>query len=173
MSAEEALRKLREADRGRCAPAAIEAAVLEAFRRREKGGRRWIWAAAAAALLLIGVGIFWIARPARHSTAAPVAVVQPLSMPAPPPPAPAAEVRTVAHRRARPHRTHHAAESSSVVSQFVAVPYAPPLPSDEIRIVRVRVEPAAFGIWAVSNESREADVVAGADGIVRAVRWVR
>ena len=68
---------------------------------------------------------------------------------------------------------HRSVESSPLMSQFIPVPYAPPLPSDEIRIVRVRVEPEAFGPWAPVNDVREADVVAGADGIVRAVRWVR
>jgi len=170
MSAEEALRKLREADAGRCAPSRVEAVVLDAFRHRPKRRLPYLWAAAAAAILIAVFGIFWMAHSAPHPVVprAPIAAVQPAPVPLQP-----AAVRAVAHHHQRPRRLRHAVESGSVVSQFVPVPYAPPLPSDEIRIMRVRVEPAAFGIWAVSNEVREADVVAGADGIVRAVRWVR
>jgi hypothetical protein len=171
MTPEEALQALRRADAGSSAPERVEAAVLDAFRSRPKRQFRYAWAAAAA-IALVAAGL-WLAHSTRRPapTQTQVAPAPTRELLSPPPPIP---VRAVAQHRPRPaRRMHRLVESSALVSQFIPVPYAPPLPSDEIRIVRVRVEPEALGPWAEANDIREADVVAGADGIVRAVRWVR
>lgn len=178
MSPEKALEALRRADADRAAPPRVEAAVLDAFRRRPKRTARWVWPVAIAAALLVSLTLYMTAprqrpEPAHARTA---------------PSRPAAlwggplgrgglsgrpsSVRTAARRR-NPQRSRRSAEIGSLASQFIPVPYAPPLPSDEIQIVRVRVQPEAFGLWPPISEAREADVVAGADGIVRAVRWIR
>ena len=169
MNPEEALQALRRADAGCSAPERVEAAVLDAFRSRPRGRFHYAWAAAAT-IAIAALGL-WLAHPARRHAPARVQVEPAPSIVRSSPPVP---VRAVAQHRQRPaRRMHRSVESSPLMSQFIPVPYAPPLPSDEIRIVRVRVEPEAFGPWAPVNDVREADVVAGADGIVRAVRWVR
>jgi hypothetical protein len=58
-------------------------------------------------------------------------------------------------------RTLYALTPPAERDGFVAVPYAPPFPTDEFEVVRVSLATGA-----------KADVVAGVDGIVRAVRWV-
>ena len=166
MNPEEALQALRRADAGCSAPGRVEAAVLDAFRSRPKRRFRYAWAAAAA--IAIAALCLWMTHPTRRPAPTRVQVVPARTLELS---APLAPVRTVAQHR--PRRMHRSVASSPLMSQFIPVPYAPPLPSDEIRIVRVRVEPETFGPWVQINDVREADVVAGADGIVRAVRWVK
>ncbi len=173
----ETLARLRAADAGREASAATEAILLDAFRRghQRRFPRKWQVVAAGMAAAVIAALVLLAAQ----RSGSPAQVKQE-------PPAVAHDVkpsRTRSAVRFNPvatasrHRVMHAhhgesprkpsVTASTAVSEFIPVPYAPPLPSDEIRIVRVQLSPYA------GLAPQEADVVTGVDGIVRAVRWVR
>jgi hypothetical protein len=165
MSMDEALARLREEDARREAPRRVEVAVLAAYRGyRRRSSSRW-WMAAAAAALLIGA-VLWlrpratpeiVARAPDRQVDAAVKVIPPERSSQP-----MVSPRRAAIRRHRPRRT-----VPPIEAQFSPVPYAPPLPSGEIQVVRVRLAAAGTQFGA------EAEVVTGVDGIVRAVRWIR
>jgi hypothetical protein len=177
-------------DAGRTASAAVEQALLSAFREREFVGRprrRVLWlgvaAAAVAALLMVPVTV--------QKPHAPQIVNVPTLMPAP-----AVEptkiiapvyretrkpvVRTL--RAMRPKapipKPQSAREDREVVTDFIPVIYDPE-PVDHGRMVRVRLPRSALAAFGLPmNEQRaeetiQADVVLGEDGLARAVRFVK
>jgi|SRR5579884_450380 len=173
MRAMEALRALRQADAKREAPASVESAVLDAFAGQRRR-RSLFWPLAVAAAIAAVAVALWMARPRPHQAETPRTHIT-----APPPSAPIPvrrerpPIRAVAHHRRRAVRRPAVPQPSSIVAQFIPVPYAPPLPSGEIRIVRVSMSPELVQQWALGGGATQADLVIGEDGIVRAVRWIR
>jgi len=175
----------------RTAPAAVEQALLSAFREREFAGRAgkrawWLGAAAAVAALLV-LTFFVMPRKPR----APQIVRSPMVLPGPateptkviapvyretrkPP------VRTLraAHRKPVTPKPPAAGEGREVVTEFIPVIYDPE-PIDHGRMVRVRLPRSALAAFGLPmNEQRaeetiQADVVLGEDGLARAVRFVK
>jgi hypothetical protein len=188
--ASEALRRLRAAMSGMEAPPATRAAALEAYRnrapRRRTGTLLWIIAAVAAGVAFVVAGSRWVER---APAPAPVqAIVKP-----PAPPATVAKIvesmppRTVVQRRpaARPRAVVAKKpapippRATEVATDFLPIPFAPPLdPSEGGQVIRVRLPRAAMssvGLPVSDNNWRDrvpADVVVGGDGIARAVRFV-
>jgi hypothetical protein len=176
------LEDLREAMSRLEAPRTVEAAVMAEFRaRRKRRSSRTVWAwcaAAAAAAVVLMVSLAWRGSPRPE----PVIVVQ-QPAPAPPPavtppaPIPPPQVRPV--RRSKPTPRPKPAPPAEIASDFIALPYAPPLYADEGgQVVRVQLPRSAMrsvGLPVLEERAFErvpADVLLGQDGIARAVRFV-
>jgi hypothetical protein len=177
-------------DAGRTAPPAVEQALLSAFREREFAGhpgRRAWWlgaaVAAVAALLVVSVTVRKPREPqiVKVPTALPAPATEPTKVIAPvyretrkPP------VRTLraAQRRPAMPKTQSAQEDREVVTEFIPVVYDPE-PVEHGRLVRVRLPRSALAAFGLPmNEQRaeetiQADVVLGEDGLARAVRFVK
>jgi len=135
----------REAAAARRLPAARHARVMREFQTMHRSSvRPWLkMALAAAALLLLAFGLLQTIRPQKRVAEAGGDL-----------------------------------ESLTADSGFVAIPYAPPLASGELlSVVRTELQPTALarmGIYVDAGyaSSIPADVVAGEDGLPRAVRVV-
>ncbi len=175
----EALAALRGETAGAEAPPGVEESVLAAFRARQVRPVRvagW-WIAAAAALML--AGFVTVARrhneePHRVATVQQPARPQPrvVLQPAAPPQGPVRKVRRVAaKRRAPPLETW---------SDFVAVPFAPPLNgTDGGQVLQVRLPRATLQSFGFSMpvdrvfDRMNAEVMVGQDGVVHAIRFAK
>jgi hypothetical protein len=190
--ASDALRRLRGAMSGMEAPPSRRAAALDAYRnrpmRRRASTLAWAVAAIAAAVVLVIGGVYWM-RPvpvplkASLQPTAPPAPVQEVKAAEPSPAVatmaqrhPVAPPRAVAAKRTKRHPAQPPAE---IATDFLAIPYAPPLyPGEGGQVIRVRLPRAAMssvGLPAGENgwlEHVPADIVVGGDGIARAVRFV-
>ena len=177
-------------DAGRTAPPAVEQALLLAFRDREFGGRTgrwtlWLGAAGAAVAALLVVSVV-VRKP--HE---PQVVKVPTVLPAPAPEPTKIIAPVYRETRKRPARTLRAAhrkpampkppsaeKDREVVTEFIPVIYDPE-PVDHGRMVRVRLPRSALAAFGLPmNEQRaeetiQADVVLGEDGLARAVRFVK
>lgn len=177
-------------DSGRTAPAAVEQALLSAFREREISGRpgRRVWwlgavGAAVAALLVISVTVRKSREPqiVKVPTVLPAPAVEPTKIIAPvyreqrkPP------VRTLRAARSKTPmpKPRSIEENREVVTEFMPVIYDP-APVEHGRMVRVRLPRSALAAFGLPmNEQRaeetiQADVVLGEDGLARAVRFVK
>jgi len=117
--------------------------------RRRARKPSWRWAAAAAALLLLSLSSVEVLRVRRTPMATPPSAVQEI-----------AEVE--------------GADSNG----FVEVPYAPPLAAGElVSVVRTELQPSALARMGIAvdlgyGNDVAADVMAGEDGLPRAVRLV-
>ena len=176
----------------RTAPAAVQQALLSAFREREFAGRAgkrawWLGAAAAAVAALMVLTFFVMPRKPR----APQIVKAPLVLPAPAAEPtkviapvyretrkPPARTLRAAHRKPVTPKQPSAGEGREVVTEFIPVIYDPE-PIDHGRMVRVRLPRSALAAFGLPmNEQRteetiQADVVLGDDGLARAVRFVK
>ena len=181
------------ADAARTAPAAVEQALVAAFRKSQAASRphrRAWWAAAAvaaiaAATILAAVILRTPAEQPRRAE-----VKQPLSYPAPAPVLAAApavhelhkpRLRTVRASRRRPVTPSKAPvieANRDQMTDFIPVFYDPE-PIERGQIVRVRLPRSALMVFGLPlNEERaeetiRADVVLGEDGMARAVRFVK
>ena len=175
----------------RTAPVAVEQALLSAFREREFAGRAgkrawWLGAAAAVAALLVLTFFVMPRKPL-----APQIVKAPMVLPAPATETtkviapvyretrkPRARTLRAAHRKPVTPRPPSAGEGREVVTEFIPVIYDPE-PIDHGRMVRVRLPRSALAAFGLPmNEQRaeetiQADVVLGDDGLARAVRFVK
>ena len=177
-------------DMGRTAPPAVEKALLPAFRESKSAGhpgRRawWLGAAGAAVAALLVVSVV-VRRPrepqiVKVPTLMPAPATQPTKIIAPvyretrnPP---ARTLRAV-HRKPAMPKPRSAEEVREVVTEFIPVIYDPE-PVDHGRMVRVRLPRSALAAFGLPmNEQRaeetiQADVVLGEDGLARAVRFVK
>lgn len=170
-----ALKALREADAHLGAPESLEARLRAAHRARTAPRRSYAlyWAGAAAA----AIAMIFMIRASRLPEILPMPEVR---LPQASAPAfawkkfdlPAAPKPVLAASRPRP-------AVQSEVSDFMPLPYAPPLTVyDHGQVVRVRLPRTSirsFGLLV--NEDRigdriPADVLLGQDGIPRAIRFV-
>jgi hypothetical protein len=177
-------------DAGRTTPAAVEEALLSAFREREFVGRprkRAWWlgtaAAAVAALLVFSVTLRKPQEPqiVKVPTVLPGPAMEPTKIIAPvyretqrrP-------LRTLRAERRRPLVSKPRTDplDREVVTDFIPVVYDPE-PVEHGRMVRVRLPRSALASFGLPmNEQRteetiQADVVLGEDGLARAVRFVK
>jgi hypothetical protein len=178
-------------DAGRNAPVAVEQALLSAFHETEFVGRPgkriwWLGAAGATVAALLMVTFSVIPRKPRE----PQVVKVPTLMPAPavePTKIIAPVYRETRKPRARTLRAAHRKPSTpksqsergrEVVTEFIPVVYDPE-PVEHGRMVRVRLPRSALAAFGLPiNEQRaeetiQADVVLGEDGLARAVRFVK
>jgi hypothetical protein len=171
---------------------AVKAALMAEFRRRRvvtpmrRPALWWIAGVAAAAALLLAV---FATRGRREQPAVPpVTTVQAATSAPPvtappvesiaPPPAPKRVARPV--RVAAKPRPAPAGEPPEVATEFFIIPYAEPLrPEERADVFRIQVPRAsmsAFGLPVGGGrlDARiQADVLAGEDGVARAIRFIR
>jgi hypothetical protein len=172
------------------APGHVKPVVLGAFRSAQSRRRfhplRWV--SAAAAVIAVAAVLYWVSRrPAEtaHSTIetkppeivtaagptpAPVQAVATAAKPAP------QATRKVARRKTPPAQ----APRQEVATDFIALPYAPPIDvNEDAQVIRVRLPRAAMrSVGLPVNEDRwfervPAEVLLGQDGVARAVRFVK
>ncbi len=179
-------------DAGRNAPVAVEQALLSAFHETEfavRPGRRiwWLGAAGAAVAALLMLTFSVMVRKPRE----PEIVKVPTLMPAPATgPAkiiapvyretrkPRARTLRAAHRKPSTPKSQSTERGREVVTEFIPVVYDPE-PVEHGRMVRVRLPRSALAAFGLPiNEQRaeetiQADVVLGEDGLARAVRFVK
>jgi hypothetical protein len=177
------LEELREAMSKLVAPRAVEAAVMAEFRtRRQRRSSRivWVWCAAAAVAAVV-LAVTLLPWPGASQPEPVIVVQQPTPAPAPtvitPAPTLPPQVRPV--RRSKPTPRPKPAPPAEIASDFIALPYAPPLYADEGgQVVRVQLPRSAMrsvGLPVLEERAFErvpADVLLGQDGIARAVRFV-
>jgi hypothetical protein len=157
-------------------------------------GHRMAWSAALTMLILAGI-LGWNWRP--HAAVSPVAGRRPAAVPPAPKPLVAGNVPA---RRARPARVavkkharsvvltagtskNHApgaAAIEEIVTPFFALPFSDTsLPLDRAPVIRVELPRSVLTLAGFpvdgdrQNERVDADVVVGADGLARAIRFVR
>jgi hypothetical protein len=182
------LAALKETDQHRaCVPDHLESALLMEFRKAThpvQGQKRLrarqiaVVAALTAAVLLLAATGRLLIRHAPSLPAKPMAVAPVLS-------APYQQKESVSQRklsrasaasRTRAHRVQRANEEPL---DFFVLPYAPSLePHEKAEIYRVRVPRATLSSFGVLpdgrlDESMEADLVVGSDGVARAIRFIR
>jgi hypothetical protein len=168
----------------------LELSMVTHMRRRRLRRRMGVWsvtaATAAACILVIGVSAH------RHKLAAPISVTKTglqreathVLLPSPALAAngaaadPGRPARVAGYHR-REFRKQKPLIHSAEGGGFVAIPYAEPFaPSDQIDIYRVEIPRATlahYGLPAqlgLSNAPITADVAAGSDGVIRAIRFV-
>jgi hypothetical protein len=195
--ARSALEILREASSDEGAPVGLESKLLQAFRAQLTAGstdlgagtrkQRYYWIAAAMAASIIVAAAVRVSDTRTIEAPKPIAKSRPATTQAAPQ-AHASERATVArtatgHPRPRPRRTRppelvRGVEELS--TEFLPIPYAPALTQvDSGHIVRVRIPASsmrAFGLPVHEErvfERVSADVLVGADGVARAIRFVR
>jgi hypothetical protein len=180
------LAQLREEMADFDAPPRVKPAVMHAFRASAAKPRRprtlW-WAAIAACAAGLAAGLYWLPRGEEVPPVAPPSIAAVMRPPVlervPDVPQRAVKARVRLRVVARRHAAPHAPPPQGIATDFLALPYAPPLdPGDGGQVVRVRLPRAAMRIVGLPvNEDRwyervPADVVLGQDGIARAVRFV-
>ena len=184
------LAELRGAMAGLESSERIKPAVLAAFRSAQTRPRIRVlrWASVAAAVVIaMAVGFYW----SHHRAPETAQVSKP---PAPPeasvheqPPAVRPQPVVAARQPVpRPKRKLAAkpagapAPRQEVATEFIALPYAPPIDAnEEAQVIRVRLPRSAMRTVGLPvNEDRwfervPADVLLGQDGVARAVRFVK
>jgi hypothetical protein len=184
-----ALRSLAAQDFERQAPARLEAALVQGFRRekeiaaRSTTHRYTALLAAAAALLLVFAGSLYERWQAGHRSAAPVASNHSASQPAVV--ANAVGQQAVAQGNESDLDAHRSAASNEYADNtedagaFVPLPYADdPTVAENGAVVRVVLSPSALASLGVpvtgigSGESVPADLLVSEDGTPQAVRLV-
>jgi hypothetical protein len=179
-------------DAGRATPPAVEQALLSAFREMEftvrQENRAWWLGAAAAAVAALLVLTFFVMPRKPHEpqivkvpmvlptpATGPTKVIAPVYRETRKPPA---RTLRAAHRKPAAPKPPLAGEAQEVVTEFIPVIYDPE-PIDHGRMVRVRLPRSALAAFGLPmNEQRaeetiQADVVLGEDGLARAVRFVK
>ncbi len=189
------LREMAANQRGLSASQNVEAALLAALPRSGSTARRaWPVIAAAAALVFIA---FQVANSGRvtndKSDGSRKSVSTPLAIPAsavsiPVAPVPAVVTPHVVKAKAKLHRIHAAssrpASSSELAANtgtpFFPIPFSTPLAADDSgevwRVKLPRAAMASFGVAvnpARAAEMVQADVIVGADGQPRAIRFIQ
>ncbi len=175
-------------DAGRTAPAAVEQALLSAFRENKFRGRSrrrawWLGAAAVAALLVLSVmvrkprepQIVGVPKVTRVPAIEPAKIIAPVYRETRKPP-----VRSLraAHRKPAMPKPQPVRQDREVMTDFIPVVYDPE-PVEHGRMIRVRLPRSALSAFGLPmNEQRaeetiQADVVLGEDGLARAVRFVK
>jgi hypothetical protein len=187
MNSEQALAILKNADRELEAPASLEPKLLEAFRRHHSRRARtpWLLVAALAAAMALA---FYVGRtPGPRPAPLPASPMQQVVQT--PPGGPAAgedTVSPVAQRVSQPPRESHerlrppsAAERASgeiMTEFFPLMDVAPPLGHGQL--LRVAVPASAMRTVGLPvreerlNETVEAEVLIGEEGMARAIRFV-
>lgn len=173
-----ALKAYRAANESRQASAAIEQAVLSAFRARANKHAKSKWRGfVAAAALLMAVGLTLRNARSPRPQIAPPAPVQVASRELIP-----SAGKPVNQRIVKPQMVRAKSKRSRpvVVNDFIALPFAPPLrQGDSAQVYRVEVPQASLAVFGLAfrgdraGERINADVVLGEDGIVRAIRFVQ
>ena len=183
----DALKALREDAVGKeASPAALEH-VLGAFRARQQQRRRrsfWMGALAAAAVLIVAFATRALLR--QPEIPAPIAAIEhsgPPRLPVvgPPPVLVAAEKPKAAVRKHRPRPVKAApVQVAETWSDFVAVPYAPPLNGSEGgKVLRLQMPRATLQAYGFSMpvdrifDRMNTEVMVGQDGVVRAIRFAK
>jgi len=177
-------------DAGRTTPPAVEQALLSAFRETEFAGRPkrrawWLGAAVAAAAGLLAVSvtvrkphesqIVGVPKVTRVPAIEPTKIIAPVYREQRKPPV---HTLRAAHSRLRRPKPQSVREDREVVTDFIPVVYDPE-PVEHGRMVRVRLPRSALASFGLPmNEQRaeetiQADVVLGEDGLARAVRFVK
>jgi len=175
-------------DAGRTTPPAVKQALLSAFRETEFVGRpkRRVWwlgaaVAAAAALLAVFVPVRkphespTVPKITRVPAGEPMKIIAPVYREQRKPPV---HSLRAAHRRPSMPAPQSVREDREVVTDFIPVVYDPE-PVEHGRMVRVRLPRSALASFGLPmNEQRaeetiQADVVLGEDGLARAVRFVK
>jgi hypothetical protein len=177
-------------------PAAVRSAVMAEFRKQQKPveiRRPWVqWGAIAAVAAALVLAAFLLIRDKRVEPKSPVVkapeVAQQTPLPRDAVSAVPIETAQIAPRKVRrkavwraPVQARQPAEEpAEVATDFIEIPYVEPLRPDEradvYRIQMPRANMAAFGLPVAGGrlDSRiTADVLAGEDGVVRAVRFIR
>lgn len=197
------LNELRQAMQGEGCSRDVRAFVLDQFERERARTRRiwqrpFVWRIAAAAACAVLIATIMMRQPAGepHPTPERVAkattassAVEPQkpgrpSRAKPAPPVRVAVSKPRVRRRTPPARAETAVAPREalpeIATEFLALPYAPPLYPDEgAEVVRVRLPRSAmrsFGLPVSEERLYErvpADVILGQDGIARAVRFVK
>lgn len=183
------LRALREESAGAEASASVEANVLAAFRTqkiqrvRRKRAALWIMAATAALVLagLVTVANVGMEQPQVARSPHQQAAVPPAQPAIPKPTVLAQAAKSVRKARSRPVQAAQQIEPPlESWSDFVAVPYAPPLNvQDGGQVLRVRLPRSSlqsFGIPMPVDHAFDrynAEVMVGQDGVVRAIRFAK
>lgn len=179
-----------EEDAGCTTPAAVEQALLSEFRSRDFVGRpaRWAWrmcaaGAAVAALLVVSVSVRKPRAPqvVKVLTVTPAPAMEPTKIIAPayreqrkPP---VRTLRAAQHKPVMP-KGQSVHDNREVVTDFIPVVYDPE-PVEHGRMVRVRLPRSALAAFGLpmneqhAEETIQADVVLGEDGLARAVRFVK
>jgi len=173
------------------ASAAVKRALMVEFRRQRVvipiRRSRFVWAAVVgiAAALIVAVLIAMISGQQKTFIAKapppPRAVVAPpLSRPPVVPRVAAPVARLGKPRRIPRSPVPHLEEPPEVATEFFELPFAEPLrPEERADIFRIQVPRASMAVFGlpVSGgrlDSRiSADIVAGEDGVVRAIRFIR
>lgn len=173
----DALQAVREEVESTTTPVRNEANLLAAFRAnklRKLLKRNIVIAAYASATAASIWGVSAWIRLTEPLPGKPAIVARAPEAPALTAPQPAPPVR-----KARPVRRPEAV-AASAVTDFVAVPYAPPFaPYDRGQLMRVRLPRQSLrslGFPMVGDrwtERVQADVLTGEDGIARAIRFVK
>jgi 4-amino-4-deoxy-L-arabinose transferase-like glycosyltransferase len=153
---------------------AVGAALLREWKPAERG-RRWKAAAFAGALAAGVACLVLLLRPHGEAVRAVRQEPQPVASVRPVEAVPAAIIRPRRHKR-RAVRT----QPQIAAAEFIEVPFAAPLSSDErAQLLRVSMPVATLASWgfrvAAGDQDRvvDADVVVGENGLARAVHLVR
>lgn len=195
MNREVAMHELRKAMQEVQPPSELQLKALELYRMQHSAANRrsnWLYAIAMAAAAIICIAVYLGTRPeskpgpiVAKAPEAPVTIASAVApAPAPTsvtPPVPAA----VAARRARPRKVQRGSEPrpespvTEVATDFLPLPYAPPLARGEAAtVIRVGLPQSAvrqFGLPVSYERNMQrvpADIVLGQDGVARAVRFV-
>jgi hypothetical protein len=194
----EELAALKQADTKQVlVPHRLELALLQEFRRtmatvpakNRRGARRWrITVAAAVAAIVALVAMAGRSRmkpvPKLITSSPQIATLSPPSLPEKEPIAPQKTTRTTTVAPVRPFRpprvaVHTAQQAGKEDSDFFVFPYAPALEEHEsAEIYRVRMPRATLTGLGLPpggrlDESVEADLVIGPDGVARGIRLIR
>jgi hypothetical protein len=176
MSSEEALAILKKVDGQLEAPPAVEARLMEAVRRRHAARERRAMIALAAALAVA----VWVGRMGRTGDSPPPLPTASLRQASPVAASPAAPLRILPVPSAPPPvRLQHVAQPAPreiVTDFFPLMDVAPPLgrgqllrvavPASEMRAVGLPVREEQL------DETVQADVLVGEEGMARAIRFV-
>lgn len=158
-----ALRALGESDRDREAPAAVELRLRSAFRRKYKR-LAWPYFAIAAAAMASFLLLLWVPKaatlkiPAVAAPAAPVVAIANPAVPKKPVPS-------------------QAAQPAEVVTEFYPLLDNPP-PFERGELLRVSLPASAMRTVGLPvsedrlDETVQADVLVGEEGLARAIRFV-
>jgi hypothetical protein len=171
-----ALGALAARDAGREAPARVEAALLEAFDRRQQARRqaRFLWfCAAAAAVVLVAVGAGLLSRTQRPIEPPRAVVVTPAV-----PRIETAQAKAPAPRAVR--RVRRPPPRPEVVTAYIPLVYESGAledgPSPVLRMRLPRAVLVSFGLPMSPDpaaDTVDADVVLDNAGMARAIRFVR
>jgi hypothetical protein len=184
MRLDEILSALREESANAEAPARVESNVMAAFRAQQQSKKRRNfapWILAVAASLAVVAVVSWQRQPAPKVVEQKVAaVVAPAPAPNPPVITAAAVPPKKKVIRNKPKPVADPQAPLEAWSDFVPVPYAPPMNAQEggqvlrVRLPRTTLQSYGFPMPADRAFDRlNAEVMVGQDGVVHAIRFAK